>query len=125
MPTSNILPVGTDDFDSNLNKVSSAVHYSSSPIKHEYEHDPAIPFGNEAAATTEKLESDLHSKSGISVAGFSHDESVPTPVKKVSTFDLMQLAILFCSLLTHARVLPFIFDRDASKVLLMSQTTTR
>eukprot|EP00985_Skeletonema_marinoi_P011074 scaffold5233_cov145-Skeletonema_marinoi.AAC.1 len=82
MPTSSILPIGTDDFDSNLNKVSSAVHYSSSPIKHEYEHDhAALPFGTEAA-TTEKLESDLHPKPSISAVGFSHDESLPTPVKK-------------------------------------------
>ena len=87
MPTSNILRIGTDDFDSNLNKVSSAVHYSSSPIKHEYDHDhAALPFGTEAS-TTEKLESDLHSRPSIMAAGLGHDESVPTPVKKVSTFD--------------------------------------
>lgn len=97
MPTSKLLfkdvatARGTDDDDSH--EVVTAVHSTSSPIKHEYEHAAlALPFGNEEKATTKTDEFVLDSKPSASEADIGHD-SLPSPVKKVSTFDSLQLAI--------------------------------
>lgn len=66
MPTSNVIHIpaaakGSDEFDSNLNQVSSAVHRSS-PSKHE----SALPFGKaEVATTTKNSQDDQHSKPSV------------------------------------------------------------
>jgi hypothetical protein len=117
MPTSrcffkdNAAARGMDEYDSNEEVTS--VPPSSSRIKHEYEH-VAPAFANEAATKTEELEShDLDSKPSASAA----DDSVPSPVKKVSTLTLdIPFALTFSSSLTLFSVHS---HRDALKVHLL------
>jgi hypothetical protein len=129
MPTSQLLSKdiaaarGTDEDDSNE---VTAVFHSSSPIKHEYEH-ATLPFGNEAATKTDELEGhDLDSKPSASAA----DDSVPSPVKKVSTFEPLLLLSLRLSIGSRALFIALfsfpLTHRGALKVhLLLPQNTTR